>query len=694
MYTTALLREMTTEELGAAGMPLPAPRLFAMATIARLDRCSDSARRLVQAVAVTGAVPLPVAAGVAAIGEPLSAVDEAVEKGLLTRRGAPPAMMVRPAHPLVGAALYQELPAKEQARLHRAAARLVPDEFARIQHRIAASSGADEQLAAEIADYARRQSSRGAAGLAAAALISGSRVAQRRSTREQLVLEAIEMSLVAADVPTAAELAADLDQFPPTARRDWVAGWLALVTGAGDRAEQLLVAAWSRASAAEPGLRRKIAVRLAEVLLHHARDEEFLEWAHRAVANAKASSDPTVPELGVLASGLLVCGRKAEALALVASAAGPGPLRPDQIDATYGRGLIRGLSDDLVDAREDLRAVVEACRRYGGSLQLIHGIGVLSLTEFLGGWWDDAHLHAELAVSLAEDGDVALFTPHVSSAAGQVHARRGDFAIAEERIRAAQLAAAAAPGNVSGLSFAATASAILGHSRGDHAAVIAATDPLLPLAGRIGAHDPDMFRWQELRVEALIRLGRLSEADSLLASYAERCAASGSHSVLANAARVHGLLAAARSRSDEAAEAFERALTHAAVVDLPFERALVHLQYGAHLRRTGTRGAAAEHLRGAEEIFRRLGARPFVELAGRELAGCGLSRRRAVGPSPLTEQERNVAGLVGTGKSNREVAGELFISVKTVEYHLGNIYAKLGVRSRGQLIAQLRPVPR
>ena len=693
LYATALLREMTPEELGAPGLPLPAPRLFAKATTARLDRCSDSARRLVQAVAVTGAVPLSVAAGVAAIVDPLGAVDEAVAGGLLKRLGVPPAITVRPAHPLVGAAVCQELPASEQARLHLAAATLVPDEFAGIQHRIAASPGADERLAAEIAEYARRQSRRGAAGLAAAALIGGARVAQRRATREQLILEAIEMSLVAADVPTAAELAADLDHFPPTARRDWVAGWLALMTGADDRAEQLLIAAWGQAPADEPELRRKIAVRLAELLMHHARGEEFVDWAHRAVAHAKASSDPTLTELGVLAVGLFICGRKAEAFALVDSAAGSGALRPDQIDATYGRGLIRALSDDLADAREDLRAVVEACRRSGGSLQLMHALALLSETEFRGGWWDDAHLHGELAVSLAEDGDVMQFTPHVSSIAAQVHARRGDFAVAEERIRAA-LAASAGPGNESALGYAATAAAILGHSRGDHAAVVEATDPLMPLLGRIGVQHPFMVRWQELRIEALVRLGRLAEADSLLASYAERCAASGSHSVQANAARVHGLLAAASGRTDEAAEAFERALTHSAVVDLPFERALVHLQYGAHLRRAGTRGVAAEHLRGAEEIFRRLGARPFVELAGRELAGCGLSRRRAAGPSPLTAQERTVAGLVGTGKSNREVAGELFISVKTVEYHLGHIYAKLGLRSRGQLIAHLHSGPR
>ena len=124
-------------------------------------------------------------------------------------------------------------------------------------------------------------------------------------------------------------------------------------------------------------------------------------------------------------------------------------------------------------------------------------------------------------------------------------------------------------------------------------------------------------------------------------------------------------------------------------MDLPFERALIHLHYGAHLRRTGSRATAAEQLRTAEEIFRRLGARPFLEMTARELAGCGLTRVRPVGPSPLTGQERTVAQLVSRGMSNRDVAGELFLSVKTIEYHLSNVYAKLALRSRSQLVAAL-----
>ena len=97
-----------------------------------------------------------------------------------------------------------------------------------------------------------------------------------------------------------------------------------------------------------------------------------------------------------------------------------------------------------------------------------------------------------------------------------------------------------------------TASAMLAHSLGDHPRVIAATDRLAALGGMIGSSDPVIFRWQELRIEALVRLGRLDEAAELSASYTRRCEASGSRSVQANAARVRGLLAAALGRPAQA----------------------------------------------------------------------------------------------------------------------------------------------
>jgi DNA-binding CsgD family transcriptional regulator len=148
--------------------------------------------------------------------------------------------------------------------------------------------------------------------------------------------------------------------------------------------------------------------------------------------------------------------------------------------------------------------------------------------------------------------------------------------------------------------------------------------------------------------------------------------------------RLRGLIAP----DADFADCFHTALQHHAKVDCPLETARTLLAFGERLRRSGQRVQAREQLRAALEIFERLGARNWTKRANDELKATGESRRaRAVTSilDELTPQEHQVARLVVTGYSNREVASALFLSTKTVEYHLGNIYRKLGVRSRTEL---------
>ena len=151
-----------------------------------------------------------------------------------------------------------------------------------------------------------------------------------------------------------------------------------------------------------------------------------------------------------------------------------------------------------------------------------------------------------------------------------------------------------------------------------------------------------------------------------------------------------GRLEAARGRFEVAEEAFGRA--SGALERMPFELALVDLAHGQVLRRAGQRRLAAERLSAARERLVGLRARPYLERCEQELAACGLApgKRSAFDPSRLTAQELAVARLVAVGMSNRQVAGELFISIKTVQFHLTHIYAKLGVGSRAELAAQFR----
>jgi DNA-binding CsgD family transcriptional regulator len=143
------------------------------------------------------------------------------------------------------------------------------------------------------------------------------------------------------------------------------------------------------------------------------------------------------------------------------------------------------------------------------------------------------------------------------------------------------------------------------------------------------------------------------------------------------------------AEGEDADTHFKTAVAHADNGLHRFDRARIHLGYGEHLRRSRRRVDARTHLRTALEIFEDLGARPLIERATQELRASGeTARRREVGSSEeLTPQERQVAGLVRQGLSNRDAAAHLFLSPRTVDFHLRNVFQKLGVTSRAELAA-------
>jgi DNA-binding NarL/FixJ family response regulator len=152
----------------------------------------------------------------------------------------------------------------------------------------------------------------------------------------------------------------------------------------------------------------------------------------------------------------------------------------------------------------------------------------------------------------------------------------------------------------------------------------------------------------------------------------------------ATAWRVRGLVA----EDDTFASCLTHALALHADAACPFETARTHLVFGERLRRARRRRDARHELRAALEIFQRLDARVWAQRARQELAATGETVRRDVAPSALedlTPQEYQVAAVVSRGVTNRAAATALFLSTKTVEFHLGNVFRKLGVRTRTEL---------
>jgi DNA-binding CsgD family transcriptional regulator len=198
--------------------------------------------------------------------------------------------------------------------------------------------------------------------------------------------------------------------------------------------------------------------------------------------------------------------------------------------------------------------------------------------------------------------------------------------------------------------------------------------------------DPDLSPAAEL-VDTYLRLGRRDKAELVAKQFADAADAKGQSWSLARALRCQGLLV----HDADLASHFEQALRHHAHTPDAFETALTHLAYGERLRRARSRVHAREQLRVALEVFERLDAQPWADRARAELAATGetLRRRDVTTIDELTPQELHIAHLLAAGKTTREAAAALFLSPKTIEYHLRHVYLKLDIHSRDELAQTL-----
>jgi DNA-binding CsgD family transcriptional regulator len=384
-----------------------------------------------------------------------------------------------------------------------------------------------------------------------------------------------------------------------------------------------------------------------------------------------------------------MAGEAAAALRMLCILPAAPALVPDaQADALTVRGLLRLWTGDESGADDDLTAVVTRIKgglrpRYPGQ-----ALGYLAEVAFRLGRWDEAQAHGELAVSMAEEAGRSCDLPFAHNVACRVAALRGEWEIASAHVRSAERAARAA-GTGSAMVFAAAARAVLGFARDDPAEVLRGipSGPAVPAAGP--GEDPTVWMWRPVRIWALIRAGRLDEAAAALDAFG----AQGDGRAAVHGARLRASVALARGELEQAEVILEACNAVADGLADPITRALFDAEYGRCLARQHRRPGALARLRSAHEGLARLGARPLADAAAAELAALGLRGRpdAACGLAGLTAQELQVATLVADGLSNREVAAQLYLSPKTIEYHLAHIFAKLGIRTRYQLAARVRP---
>jgi DNA-binding CsgD family transcriptional regulator len=305
----------------------------------------------------------------------------------------------------------------------------------------------------------------------------------------------------------------------------------------------------------------------------------------------------------------------------------------------------------------------------------------LAYLEFLAGNWGRALAWASEGEEIARQTGQPPQQAYAKATAALVHAHLGD--VAATRLAVAE--ALELSGDEVAIAWlnAGWAVGVLELGCDDPAAAHAALDPLCAHAEREGIGEPGMTRFIFDDVEALIALGRTDEATERLSIVTAQARRLDRPFALSASARCHGLLAAAAGDHADALEAFQRALVEYDRAPLPFDRARILLAQGLALLRARRKREARAALGEAQVIFDELGAALFARRARAELGRIG---GRTSAADELTPAERRVAELVAQGLTNREVAAATFVTPKTVEFHLRNVFRKLDIRSRAELV--------
>ena len=657
----------------------------------QLDALPDNARRLLQlAAADPVGEPLLVwrAAEQLAIGT--EAASAAVESGLIEFDPR-----VRFRHPLVRSAAYRSVSVQERQELHRALAAVTDPEVdpdRRAWHRAQATPGPDEDVASELERSAGRARARGGLAAAAAFLERAAMLTPEPAHRAQRLLVAATAKRDAGALDDSLGLLVAVEAGPldelQRARVDLLRGQIALEQRRGSDAGRLLVSAARRFEPLDAGLAR----------------ETHLEALGAAMAN-----DLEIPG-GVLEA------------AKAARAAPPSAEPPRAVDVLLDAFALRltdgypAAAPTLARALELLLALEVSDEKADRALWLAGGrVNVIVAIEL----WDADALHALATrqAQVARDTGALVHLQLALSFLARSHIFAGDLAEAALMIDEDRLIAEASGNPALG-----SAPMTLAAWRGQEAAaaeLIDATSEEATARGwtrnayassvlynGLGRHDAARdAAWQVFErdqvgtgplivpelAESASRTGDVAMVEAALEWLSERTRVSPGEWALGIEARVRALLS-----EGEAAERLHReSLDRLSRTRVRVELARGHLLYGEWLRRERRRVDAREQLRTAHEMLDAMGIEAFAERARRELQATGeTARKRTVETrDELTAREAQIARLARDGLSNPEIGARLFISPRTVQYHLSKVFLKLDISSRIELEHVMPPEP-
>jgi ATP/maltotriose-dependent transcriptional regulator MalT len=353
-------------------------------------------------------------------------------------------------------------------------------------------------------------------------------------------------------------------------------------------------------------------------------------------------------------------------------------------DLLIVRGALGFYAGRTTAAIADLRAAIRLARHGAAAAQLPRAHVQLSQLLLSSGEWDEALVHARTALSLVSAERRVWMDAQVHAALARLFGGRGEWQRAAEHLAAADAAAGEA-GTIEAVVTTRVAQAAVARARNDPEQVVkilaslVETPHLIPMSTSLA--------WWPTLIGAMIDGGELATA----AEQVELLGAAAQQRGLDMQARIAGArahLEAARGRPDQACSSYDRAITLLGPDDPLLDRAELHHRFGQLLAaRGGRRRQAVDQLRLARDLFASAGAEPFLRRVEADLASQKIivSRPGSRSPLELTDRERDVAVLVAKGMTNREVAAELYVSPKAVDYHLGHIFGKLGITSRRDL---------
>lgn len=657
--------------------PLPVPETLDELVRVRIDVLPEPTR---QALALAAALGAPSESSLQAMGIAGDALEPAVDAQVIERESG----TIRFTHPLLASVFYDGL-GEERRDVHARIASVIDDPPLRARHLALSIASPDASVANELEEAAGLAADRGAAAGAAELMEHALRLTppEGQDERDRRALAAARAHSAAGEWTRARAIASELLADPDAGALRAETLVLLAELEIDDLAVPLLEEAL-REAASRPALRSLVLIRLA-------RATRFRKGFVAAHQDARAALE--------LAEGLDDDALRIEALAVLTMLGGlvgdsdvPAQVAQahDIATATGDAHLLRETagwaasplidSGSIDEARDLLERLYddwhESDERFSGEV-----LWDLAWVELWGGRWELAADYAERARDISVQYGREKNQDYIPSAWVAVH--RGQLDVARTHSeRGLQLSAEqlglrpplllAVPGLAALWSGdAAAAAELLGEADGQ--------------AASLGWREPSRRPWSGDYVEALLELGQVDQAVRVVDLWEADARRLDRDRVLAQVTRCRGLVAAAQGSVAEAVSALERAVAQHENVGDAFGRARALLALGVVRRRARQKLPARTAIGEALSGFEQLGAVTWIDKARAELGSIGGRTRQAT----LTAAERRVATLVADGRTNREVAAELFLGERTVAGHLTRVYAKLGVRSRTELARRL-----